>query len=127
MLSINVVKSIIIKVLSNVLGDALRRLGNTLDTPQSIAEASLKLQVQQVITRVKRETPEVNNRMYVKFTFPKDLSESEVMCMSEGAMDAILQSVGSTKFQFIRFGYERRGVVVKMRYKPRGCSWINEE
>ncbi|QZI90411.1 hypothetical protein MYOV003v1_p0087 [Vibrio phage 207E48.1] len=127
MLALTIVKGITVNVLSGVLMSVLKKMGKGLDDPMTLAEASLRLQTQAVITRCKRENPTQHNMMFVKFTFPKDISETSIMRLSEEAMQMIMANVSADKFQNIRFGYERRGVIIKMRYKPRGCSWISKE
>ncbi|CAL9995640.1 hypothetical protein VPHK469_0189 [Vibrio phage K469] len=127
MFGVEMVKPIIVNVLSGFLSGLLDKMGKGLSDPVVLAKHSVEAQAKTVIARCKRETPTAQNMMYVKLTFPKDISEHQVMVLSDEALKTIMANVPADKYQYIRFGYERRGVVIKMRYRPRGCAWLSKE
>ncbi|CAL9973149.1 hypothetical protein VPHD528_0175 [Vibrio phage D528] len=127
MLGVDILKTIVVRALSGILSGLLDKMGKGLSDPLVLAEHSVQAQARAVIARCRRENPTPQNMMYVKLTFPKDISEHQVMVLSEEAMKYIMANVPIDKYQNIRFGYERRGVVIKMRYRPRGCAWLTKE
>lgn len=126
MITTEVLKGLLINLASGALVSLLGKLGKGLDKPEVIARASMNVQAQQVITRLKREKPASGNMMFVKFTLPKDISETLVAELVEEAIQNVMANVPSSKFKYVRFGYERRSVVIKMKHKPRGTTWVGE-